>query len=276
MPSRWAQIVIVLFWLLMTTWLVRRDVLPVLGFGELNYRQLIADRAVAESTHWLLFLDGERLGTAHSTVEPNVDGSHTLQSRTTLSSELLEEENEAATQIVVKSKFHVNPVGRLEDFTLSLDVDGTPMKVRIDGRVEGDEIVMSSEGFSLLPGDARVKADPDMLMLDMFAPMDRMPDLRVGKKWLTRTINPLSVIFSPAQLFGGGKPKFDVVRHEVVGMEPAVWDNRSWQCYVVAHYHSSSSGKTWVRVSDGRVLRRQVPVAGYLLTVELDPMLTTK
>lgn len=275
MPARWVQASIVVFWLVMTSLLVRRDVLPKLGFGELSYRQVVADRAVPESTHWTIRYNGQRLGSSLTILRPNPNGSYNMLNRTNLSSTIFEQGvGRPSTQVIISSDIYVDPLGQLKEFNSKLSVEGTRLEITVDGVVRGKELQIETQGLSLLPEKLSLEIPKDMMLLDVVAPLDRIPDLRIGKKWATRTINPVSLLFSPGSLFGAGKPPLDVIHHEVVDTDAMVWNGRSWYCYVIEHTHPSGRSKTWVRVEDGRVLCHEVPLGGAVITVQPDETLS--
>lgn len=276
MPTRWAQAGIVVFWLVMTSLLIRRDVLPRFGFGELNYRQLVADRAVTDSTHWSIFWNEKRLGASLTIVRPNPDGSYDLLNSTNLSSRVFENQaDRPTTQVLVTSEIHVGPLGKLQRFSSKMNVEGTKLQMSLNGTVKENQMEIETDGLSLLPEKMSFRVSDDVLLLDLFAPLDYIPDLRVGKQWTTRSINPVALVFSPGNLFGEQKLPFEVVTHEVVGTDAISWKQRSWHCYVIEHNHPGGRSKTWVRVNDGRVLRHEVPIGGSQLTIEPDERLTS-
>lgn len=274
MPARWVQALIVLFWVVMTTLLVRRDVLPKLGFGELSYRQVVANRAVPESTHWTIEWNGRRLGSTLTIVRPNPNGSYNLLNRTNLSSAVLDHKPvHVSTQVIISSDFHVDPLGQLKGFASKISVEGTKLEINLDGVVQGEELKIKNSGLSLLPEEMTVQVPKDMMMVDVVAPLDKIPDLRVGKKWASQTINPVALLFASGPFFGPHQPPMDTIHHEVTETDALSWNGRSWYCFVIEHTHPSGRSKTWVRVKDGRVLRHEVPIGGAVVVLEPDPRL---
>jgi hypothetical protein len=108
-------------------------------------------------------------------------------------------------------------------------------------------------------------------LLNKLEPVDRLPGLRVGKQWTSRIVNPFSAL-SPGNWLMGGQPTFEIIQHQVTGTETISWNDQSFACFVVEHFHERASSKSWVRIQDGRVLRQQAPFGDVTITLELDPI----
>lgn len=271
MPRVELRILIVAFWLIMTGGLVQRDLLPLFGIGELTYQRVLADRAVEEPVHWVLRLGEKKIGRVTTNVRPEENGSFVLLTRARLRGNLFQADADGAkTLIEVKSEFFVSGLGRLQRFALSAGFEGTTLRARVEGQVSGNELVIRSLNVPLLAGETRVAFDPESLLLDTLGPLDRLPDLRLNQTWITRTVNPVAVVLPTGPLFGQGPP-FQVVRHRVVNTATVDWNEQSWRCYVVEHAYDNLTAHSWVRRSDGKVLRQEVPVGGLKLVIELDP-----
>lgn len=288
MPGRWGQVGIVGFWLVMMGWLVWRDVLPRLGMGELRYRAVLADRAVAEPTNWRLLYGERRVGNLFSMVEPKPDGGYVLSTRGHLSgAELRPEDDSPLSELLraakvgadrmpdfeVRSQFKVTALGRLAEFSVAAGVRGLGIDLVVEGTVEGNELVLESKGLSFLAGQTRLPFDSEAVVLDQFGPMDRIAGLSVGKVWTTRAVNPLAALLAPRGWLGARGTTLDTMRHEVIGEETIVWNRTEWRCYVVEHEHPGSPvrAQSWVRIGDGKVLREEIPLGGDTISLEPEP-----
>lgn len=270
MPSRWAQYAIVAFWLLMTSWLIRRDLLPFFGLGEVSYRQLIGDRAVEDPTHWILRVNERRIGTVVTDIAPQPDGGYVLSSRADLDYDILSKQASDLLRntMMVRTELRVGGLGRLEQVHLSVRLDSAAETFSIKGIISGKEMRIRSSGL----GDEKettIPVDPQTVTLDVFNGIDRIAGLRKGKAWVTRIVNPLRGLVGAGSLLGGELP-IEMIRHEVVGVETRQFDGRWHTCYVVEHRHGGSVGRTWVRQSDARVLRQEIPLLGMTITMEYD------
>lgn len=282
MPSRSAQAFIVLFWLAMTTWLMEREILPRMGFGELTYKAVFADRAVAEPTNWELFVQGKRVGNILTLVEPREDGSHQLTARAHVDGAIFggigaSSEREPASpqvsrfpfpQFRVHSEIFVTARGRLDHFEVQLGIEGSAATIQLAGRVEGNRLELKATGLPILAGETTLPIHPEAMVFDQFGPLDRIPGLSVGKTWTTRAVNPLAAALAPAGWLGGAASALEIVRHEVTGIENLAWKGETHACFVIEHRQDHTTAKSWVRTKDARVLRQEVPVGGVTLTLE--------
>jgi hypothetical protein len=276
MPSRWATAVIIVFWVGMSAAVVRRDVMPRLGYGELRYRMVLGDRSVEEPAHWNILWNDRPIGAVTTVVQPAADGSFSVHSRATLSAAVIlggSRADQASSLFLFNSEFHVSPLGRLRRLQVAISLEGTPLRVDLKGNVYGRELELKSTGLPLIQGTVRVPIDPESLMLDPLGPIDRLPGLRPGQSWVTRSVNPLSAFLPTRGLLQSG-PSVDSVEHHVVGVDTLVWNHRPWACYVIEHRYGNVVGRTWARVQNGKVLREEAPLGGVMVALELDPTLS--
>lgn len=270
MPRFWFRVAIVVFWLGMTGALVRRDVLPRLGFGELSYPLVLANRAVEEPVHWNIFVNDKRVGSITTVIRPADDGSYDFNTRASVAGTLLgEDQHGSGGNLIAQSEFHVSPLGRLRKFNLSVYLDGTTFGVDVRGAVDGNSLHLVSKGLAkLLDREVTVAIDPEILILDELGPLDRLPGLRPGKTWTTRIANPLSIFTSPSSIFSG--PTLETVTHRVVGTDVLAWEGRPWPCYLVEQRRGDLVARTWATIESGKVLRQELPFGGYTLAIVLD------
>lgn len=258
----------------MTGWLVQRDVLPRYGYGELDYRQYLAHRAVEEPSNWILKVDDDKVGQTVMKVKPLSDGNFVISNRLHIATTLVEPIATARSTIDVDSDFIVHSVGHLHTFQVAIKIATTNGQKRLGlkGTVEENELVLVPTGLGTFDREYRVDIDPSMLLVDVFGPIDRVPGLRLGKKWQTRSIDPISLVVPTGSLWGR-KPSLSIIYNEVVDEESIEWGNRSFYCYRIEHRHDNMKSTTWARVSDGRVLRHEFPFGDKRVVVELDPII---
>lgn len=258
-------------WLVASTLLFQRDLAPRLFPDNLNYAAVLADRAVEESTRWILKVDQRRVGGVTTNTRPRPDGSLTMTARVRLTANLLiGSENDTAPKITIDSEFEIGANKRLVGFRISGSLERPAMQLRIDGKVTGTKLEIESSGSPMLPPHTELELDPQLLVVSALGPVDRFPDLWVGRRWTTRVVNPISALL-PGQNLLAGATALEVVQHEVTGFEILSWGGRTWKCYALEHQHGTTKAHSWVRQSDGRLLRQETPLGILTLTLELDP-----
>jgi hypothetical protein len=261
---------IILFWLATTSYVVVREWLPRLGTGAIEYNQLLANRAVDEHSNWIISIDGKRIGTVLTNIQPRSDGAYSLTSRASIGTELLGNAM-GATTINLFTEANVSPFGRLRSFHAGLNVEGTNFRAEFKGEMKGDELVatVTSADLPLSKEPIRIPMDAKTPIGDSLAPVDRLPGLWVGRKWVTRMVDPQSLLV-PTGLFSTSQPTKEVVHH-VIGTETLVWNARPWECFVVEDRQGDMVGKTWVRRADDLVLKQEAAFGTQKVTMELEP-----
>lgn len=266
MPTRMLTLSIVGFWLVMTTCLVKKDLLPAAGYGDLDYRQVLVDHVIGQQTRWQVDVDGKKVGIITGMITRRAsDGVAILVSRGIFDSPIFGQIFNGASSIRVSNEIHVSPLGSLLSLSSDLFVDGVELKIHLEGVVEGDELVLKLTGLPIFGNELRLPIDRQALMAQSGASLDRLTNLRVGKAWITRSINPLPT-------FGAASPVTEI-RNRVVALEDRPWNDDAIPCFRIEHVHPSLTASTWVRASDGVILVQQIPFAGFVLTLTRDESL---
>lgn len=263
------RVAIVLFWLGMTAAVVRRDLLPRLGYGDLNYAAVLRGRAVDEQAYWTAFRDGQRVGQVITSVRPDSQGAYILSTQATVSTSLFTTAPGAGSDsLQARSDFHVSPLGKLQRFSVYLSLVPSSVQIDVKGAVEGRTLELSLKSPPIIDKNWTMTIDPEALVLDPFGPLDRLPGLRLGKSWTTRAVNPLSSGLLPG--FLGSGSAIDVIEHRVVDVATLSWNEQDCLCYLVEHQHGKTVARTWARTSDFRVLKQEIPFGGVVLQFVLD------
>lgn len=279
MPRPSLRIAIVFFWLVMTGWLVKDEVLPKFGFGELDYRTVLQERARKKVTRWRIDVGERPVGWATTEVDPQTDGSCGILnvlslnlSKMTQNPDAPSVDDQDSTMIDMESDIFVDPLGRLETLDVQLAVAppdvSVPFTVNFDGEVQGQFLDMKTKGLGAAFETMRLPVNSESFFADKLVPLDKFPGLRVGKKWTTRTINPFVALSGPFSMMLRGQ-QVEAIQNEVTGIETIQLEGRPWRCHVIEHRRDDTFSTTWVRVSDGRVLRREVQFGGMVITFSL-------
>jgi hypothetical protein len=273
-------VAVVGLWLATTFWLVSSKILPPLVVGDPpTYRTVLAP---SESS-WDVYLDDRRLGTTESAVRHHPDGMWEVVSMVRLDhlplaeltprwvSSLVElvEPAERALQgefaLASASTVEVDPLGHLVGFrsvTVAgpggepIDPEkpsaGSPMRVTIRGRVEGDQLAVHVQ-----PGEFRyaLRLPPDALLAHTLAPQNRLPNLRLGQRWAVPVYSPFQSPGSPLEM----------MHASVDRMETIDWNGRNIRTFVVGYRSDPGGemtsrrdplrGRSWV-TEDGQVIKQ--------------------
>jgi hypothetical protein len=273
MPSRWACVVILLLWAVATVGLVTRDVLPDMLIGPPpDLRSVAAADRSAGPTKWSILVADDvnfqslrSVGQAitNSTLDPQ--GNLKLEGRVWFNSGGLLQGTPLAKgedlRIEVDNECHIDPSGNLLSFGSLVRIEGSEEPfVTVDGVYNNHAIdLRSRSALPLLSFTKSIPYEPKTMIKNMLGPIDRLPGLAVGQRWEERIISPLT-------------GKIDIVRAEVTRKSELYWDKGMVATLEVMHkLPPAFSARTWVRKSDGLVLRQEVPLPMVKLLIERQP-----
>lgn len=273
MPSRWACVALLMFWAIATVGLIRRDVLPDLLIGPPpDLRSVASADPSAMPTKWsILVADDTSLqslrsvGQAITETVREPDGRLRLESKVKLDTGGLFRGTPFAfrdeLRIDVDNSCLIDASGNLVSFRAVVRADGADEPLlTIDGSYKDRAIeVKARSPIPLLNLSKSFPYEPKTMIQNALGPIDRLPGLAVGQRWEERVVSPLT-------------GKIDVVKAEVVRRSEIFWDKSMTAAYEVMHkIPPALSARTWVRKSDGLVLRQEVPFPVVKLLIERMP-----
>lgn len=273
MPSRWACVVLLLFWAVATVGLIRRDVLPDLLIGPPpDLRSVASADLSAGPTKWaILVADDAAYQTLRSVGQAVTESTHEPDGKLRLRSKVWFDTGgllrgtvfafRDEVRIDVENDCLIDPSGNLVSFRAVVRAGGVDEPLlTIDGVYKDHAIEVKSR--SPIPQLNFVKPlpyEPKTMIHNALGPIDRLPGLAVGQRWEERVVSPLT-------------GKIDVVKAEVVRKSEIYWDKSMTAAYEVVHrIPPVISARTWVRKADGLVLRQEVPFPVVKLMIERMP-----
>ena len=258
MPSRLTAGCIIVFWLVMMSWLVRRDVLPEWHGGDPpGYGRVVSSLREGEPTFWTVSMAGRRVGWAGTTTCLQKNGSTLVVSRTELGGliRLLNAGDAQDRDLGLSCRASISPEGNLRHFQLEADLLGQGGVVKISGRVEHGilSVFVHAPGLSI---SREFHYPAHSLMQVPMMPLARLPGLRVGQRWRERVPDPFL-------------KDVQTIHRRVVGEEMIVWHGQPVHAHVVRSTDAQDRpvGTTWVARS-GDVLRHRA--RGLLTTVVME------
>ena len=276
MLNRSFSVAVVVFWISTMTWLVKERVLPPLLVGEPpNFLSVVEELDAqndARST-WQIRLNDEPMGRAETWMDRLDDGISHLHSnvhlewsggneRPTSGLALIDQilpVRGSSFELTARSRFEIDPLGRLVVFSTSLGFGDLEDAVRLRGTVEGNELRLrfSSGGFV---HETNTYLASDALVGDGFSPRDRLPGLRVGQKWTVPIYSPFRPRTDP----------MEILEAEVERRESIEWNGRRHRAMLVVYRRDAGAGlrdadepagKMWV-LEDGLVVRQEAMLMG--------------
>jgi hypothetical protein len=275
MPSRWACVALLMFWAIATVGLIRRDVLPDLLIGPPPDLRSVASADQSDRpTKWAILVADDAtyqstrsVGQAVTKSIHEPDGRLRLESKVWFDSGGLLKGTPFASRddvrFDVENECLIDASGNLVSFRAVVRAGGVDEPLlTLDGVFKDRAIEVRARSPLPLLNLSKPRLfpyEPKTLIQNALGPIDRLPGLAVGQRWEERVVSPLT-------------GKIDVVKAEVARRAEIYWDKSMTAAYEVVHkLPMGISARTWVRKSDGLVLRQEVPFPVVKLLIERMP-----
>lgn len=281
MPPRHLILAILAFWVATTGWLFYRDLWPRLRPGEPPPFVIdLADEVSEQKIFWRVFQNGEdKGGYAFSWVHYRPDDdTFDVSSEFKLFSKGKGTGADKQTEAdqVFESTYRVTPEGvfRQINAKVSIKIQGIEIQARITGRVDGPlfrpHLHLTSPAVEVDRDLKPVAMSRRGSVLNPLQPLNRIQGLRPGQRWRVPLIDPLQDALSA---FSGRPAEIGFLDAEVLPqLQTLTWGTRKTTdaCLVIAYQGEDRQARTWVRASDGLVLRQEASHHGATLTLERD------
>lgn len=268
MPNFLTRVFIVLFWLATTVILIQRDVLPRYTLGTPPDWKQIIKKSNETTTRWQIAVeeaDGRTraVGQATNLARKGPDGGMTLESHVKMDARGLFQgtpfQLAEATHFEFNNRTLISPQGLLDQIRADVRVQELGDKPVLNIQAVPDnhgklEVRFNSPISPLLNFQQNIPFAPQGLVRGGMEPIDQLPGLRVGQRWTTQILQPMTA-----------RP--DAVVSEVVSTVRIFWNGNPVEVFLVEHKASTFSARSWVR-PDGLVLRQQLPTPLVRLVLE--------
>jgi hypothetical protein len=281
MPPRLFTLAVVAFWLATSGWLFYRELWPKLRPGEPPpYTIDLVDEARQHTTPilWSVYRGQQKIGKARTWVTYR-ESDDTFELHGAM--DQLELYRSALVTVVVQHAANMNRISRdgelremSTDIALALPRLELKLKAHFDGQVQGR--LFHARGWVEWPGGRKdMSIEPVALsaygaVLNPLQPVNRIQGLKPGQRWRIPLVDPLSDAVAATL---PGLPSGPRVLDAAVLPETQLlsWDDQEVPCLVIEYTGDADvSARTWVRESDGLVLRQEAR-QGDLLILQRDP-----
>lgn len=283
MPSRRAIALILAFWLAVTGYVGYRDVWPrYFSSGPPPVLIDLADEAAQTvPVRWTVSRNGRPVGRLVTRMR-YVEADDTFQFAHQYTDLRFEVGAVAVVFPGLTNTVRVTRAGDLRelatDARIEVRVGGLKLgdaAARVAGTVTGGELLATAELKAPPPfGDSSKTLAPIPVPrgqpLNPLQPVNRIAGLTPGRRWVVHPFDPLAEITRQFGLGGkAGEPESLVAE---VASEPRDLDRKDGPvpCWVIEYRNSTLTAHTWVRVSDGKVLRQEAVERGERLTLDRD------
>ncbi|MBY0527579.1 MAG: hypothetical protein K2R98_29550 [Gemmataceae bacterium] len=278
MPSRTLSLAIIAFWLATSAWLVYRDLWPSWRSGEPPpYAIDLVDEASpnAMPIRWSVFRDGTRIGRAYTRVLYRASDDTFELHGEMVNLKMLRGMMANIDVKSMTSMYRVTRDGELREVIGTIDGQGEllfpfhqqgTLQGSITGQVNGRLFEAQGRIESSL-GSRDLKPEPIELtarasVLNPLHPVNRVTGLRPGQRWRMPVVDPMAAAM--ATLFPGVRTGPRNLNAQVLAEPDELpWINELVPCLVIEYRDADDPGadtwsaRTWVRQSDGLVLRQE-------------------
>lgn len=271
MPSRGTIALIILFWLGCAAWYVSRELAPRWGLEEVPpYHIDLTDEIGTPSITWNVLLDKKRIGLGTTRIR-RLD-ANTFE----LAGDMRFEKAELLFGAEMRRSSGRNIIdihGRLKEAEATAVLrlpGGIDLELSFQGTVGGDVMrpdfyLMGKKQTELL-GKTEIKLPPNGKVSNPLFPANRLPGLRVGRRWHEPIVHLTGQQASFVQ-------QVSTVEAEVFA-DQLTWDGKEVECFKIEN-RAREGAKTqlhsriWVRQSDGLVLQQEAFLDLFLVKKEI-------
>jgi hypothetical protein len=268
MPPRWISAVILLAWLASAIWLFRLEIWPSLEpSAPPPFTIDLVDEAQTERPiPWTVKLNGKEVFTAHtSVVHRSRENDFTLHA--SFEPRAFVQPEEVPAQIrSMNSSYRVTPEGQLLGLDVELKRQAPPCTAHLWGEVHNGQFTPNYE-LDLIQGTLKPVAVSSQGSVVMpLHPLNRISGLRPGQEWRVPVFDPLDDSLASIT---GSETRTRFLRAKIRPAEEMLaWNKVDTPCLVIDYQEESGytedkiSAETWVRATDGLVLRQVANLSG--------------
>jgi hypothetical protein len=264
---RWAVVLgIVAFWLhsMHEAFQLDRAATPRdLRVGRASYEILLARALERDPLQYLSIYQGtRRIGYAWTEVR-RANTRFLIRNKTVFTPQILA----IALPTEAETQIRVGPDFLIEQFTCNLALSGSNVRVRFDGNVEGNDLIVTAWGLPIHPEPRTVRLSRDLTLFNGLSPFVGVPQLDVGEEWTLQGLDVSSL--------GGGsldatalRPK--VLIAKVIRRETIPWEGKPVETFVAAIQEDLTDplkrrAQAWI-APDGKILMEEHRVLSWTFT----------
>jgi hypothetical protein len=277
MPPRFFTLAVVACWLGTSGWLFYRDLWPKLRPGEPPpYTIDLVEEARQHElpTRWSILRGGKEIGKAYTRVKYREEDD-TFELHGTMKNLKLYHDPDFGT-VTVREASNLYRVGRdgelreiMADWTGDAHLAGERCDFKIHAHGQVRDHYMLPAGWVEGPdGRKELNAEPVRIstygaVLNPLHPVNRVLGLHPGQHWRMPLVDPLSDVLATIGKLPGTRSVPAALEAHVSQPQNLPWAGQDVPCLVIEYRDEDDAiARTWVRESDGLVLRQEARRGG--------------
>jgi hypothetical protein len=289
MPTKRTIAAIVFFWFITTGYVAYRDLLPRLFASS---EPTIAIDLVDEAAHnvdvrWGIYRGNEEIGRLTSELKYSKEDDTFEFTCDYKNLKLLPHlTNFTITELKLKDKItregnlkQQSLDGKVELELIGANLTGVSLKgeVKLQGTVV-DGLLIAECGITSPLGNFKETLDPVPVPkgrpLNPLQPVNRLTNLKPGHSWLVQMNSPLEdAVFKTMEKLGfklAERKSGQLIAKLLKEPQELDWYGQMVPCWVIEYRQDQPVARTWVKVSDGRVLKQEAFRDGEHLSIVRD------
>jgi len=290
MPSRPAVALIVVFWLVVTGYVAYRDLWPVLfASGPPPVAIDLADEAAQNvPTRWTITLNGQKAGRLVTQIR-YIDADDTFRFTHDYKQLRYAIGNTVVVVPELRSVERITRAGDLREQSAEGTMELYQGEIKL-GDVTAKVVGTVAEGQLTAVCDLKLTFAggtpltfnrtlppvpvPSGQPLNPLQPLNRIADLHPGRRWAIARNNPLDdALGALGKEFGVNPPPASnepLIGEVLAQPRDLDWRGKLVSCWVIEYREAEPVARTWVRVSDSKVLKQEAFKKGEQLSIERD------
>lgn len=284
MPSRFGVVAVILFWIVTTGLVAYRDILPRLfASGPPPITIDLADEAGQfVPVRWIISRNGQKIGSL-TTEMKYFDVDDTFQYVHTYREVDLELMGVRVKFPEFVERVRMTREGELQSQSLRSMITITiPRAGELKAKAELRARVVNGN----LAGDAKIEIEqlgtfkqplesvpvPGGRVLNPLQPVNRLGNVQPGVQWVVPEVNPLrDAVAATAKAAGLNVPQNSVgqlIAEVLKEPQTLMFKDQPIECWIIEYRTTEPVARTWVKCSDGKVLRQEAMLSGENIALE--------
>jgi len=258
--------IIILFWLTMTGWFVKREILPALpSLAQPSYETLLKNNALLSDSKMGIYFLNNKIGEAVTSIKQLPTGLYQIKNKTYLNFRSFRGLNLIPPELKKPMELDcitlVTPHYNLH--SLELVMNSSLYNYRATAIVKNDQLEITIRDGQTTRTE-RIDFPAQATVSNGLSPFLAMPNLSVGKEWTINVINPFSLTWETVKAYVEEKTTLE---WPASARASAGGQGKTYEVYEVVLDYKGFKPRAWI-TPEGIILKQEVLTNGLYLIRE--------